>query len=104
MQIPISLAWAITIHKSQGLTLKKAVDFGEKEYAAGLSFVAISRVCSLENVLFRSFSFERLGHVKKCKRLQEKMDEERRKSSMILQIMHSNLFIYLCFSFYLNYE
>jgi hypothetical protein len=54
IQIPINLAWAITV----GLTLKKAVvEIGEREYAVGLTFVAISRVCSLENILFRSFSF-----------------------------------------------
>ncbi|CAG8743912.1 11190_t:CDS:1, partial [Ambispora leptoticha] len=46
--IPLSLAWAITTHKSQGLTLPKAViDISKKEFAAGLSFVAISCVRSL---------------------------------------------------------
>jgi len=85
MQVPIILAWAITVHKSQGLTLKRAIiDLGEKEYAAGLSFVAISRVCTLENVIFRPFTFERLQRVKKCKRLQERMSEEERLISMVL--------------------
>ncbi|GET01852.1 ATP-dependent DNA helicase Pif1-like [Rhizophagus clarus] len=44
LQIPFSLAWAITAHKSQGLTLSKAaIDLGRKEFATGLSFVANSR-------------------------------------------------------------
>ena len=45
LQLPLKLAWAVTIHKSQGLTLHKAVvDIGKKEFCAGLTFVTISRV------------------------------------------------------------
>ena len=44
-QIPLTLAWALTIYKSQGMTLKKAwVDIGRKESALGITYVAISRV------------------------------------------------------------
>ena len=88
LQVPICLAWAITVHKSQGLTLQKAImDLGKREYAAGLSFVAISRVCALRNILFRPFSFDRLQRIKTCKRLQERLAEERRLMSMIPQIV-----------------
>jgi len=42
------------VHKSQGLTLAKIiVDIGNKEFAAGLSFIAISRVCKLSDIIFR---------------------------------------------------
>jgi ATP-dependent exoDNAse (exonuclease V) alpha subunit len=42
-QLPLMMAWGITIHKSQGLTLEKVVvELGEKDFSAGLSFVAIS--------------------------------------------------------------
>jgi ATP-dependent exoDNAse (exonuclease V) alpha subunit len=41
----MQLAWAITVHKIQGLTLDKAViDLGEVDFTPGLSFVAMSQV------------------------------------------------------------
>ena len=45
LQLPLMLAWAVTIHKSQGMTLDKVViGVGKKEFSAGLTFVACSRV------------------------------------------------------------
>ncbi|GBC03497.1 hypothetical protein RclHR1_05150007 [Rhizophagus clarus] len=86
MQLPVCLAWAIMVHKSQGLTLEKAViDLGNKEFAAGLSFVAISHVCALKNILFSPFSLERLLRVKTYKRLHERITEEKRLISLIPQ-------------------
>jgi hypothetical protein len=56
------LAWGITIHKSQGLTLEKVVvELGDKDFSAGLSFVAISRVKTLRGLAFRTrFNHTRL--------------------------------------------
>ena len=45
LQLPLKLAWAVTIHKSQGLTLdKEVIDIGKREFSSGLTFVACSRV------------------------------------------------------------
>ena len=53
LQLPLKLAWAVTIHKAQGLTLDKVViDVGKKEFACGLTFIACSRVRTLTDLLF----------------------------------------------------
>lgn len=53
-QFPLRLAWAITIHKSQGLTFEKAVIDAGTSFAAGQVYVALSRLTSLEGLVLKS--------------------------------------------------
>ncbi|XMO86919.1 helix-turn-helix domain-containing protein [Algibacter sp. AS12] len=53
-QMPLRLAWSITIHKSQGLTFEKAIIDAQGAFAHGQTYVALSRCKSLEGLVLKS--------------------------------------------------
>jgi ATP-dependent exoDNAse (exonuclease V) alpha subunit len=53
-QFPLRLAWAITIHKSQGLTFEKVMIDAGSAFSSGQVYVALSRCTSLDGIVLLS--------------------------------------------------
>lgn len=84
LQLPLKLAWAVTIHKAHGLTLDKVViDIGKKKFSAGLTFVACSCVRRLSDLVFQPpFDYQRVANLGKSTRLAERRTEDARLISL----------------------
>lgn len=76
-QIPLRLAWAITVHKSQGMTLDCADIDLSKAFEEGMGYVALSRVKSLDGISLRGFNETAL----KVSKQAVKLDKRFRKFS-----------------------
>jgi ATP-dependent DNA helicase PIF1 len=83
-QYPIRLAYALTIHKSQGQTLDKVViDLGKNERSLGLAFVALSRVKNYKDFIVQPFPLDRLTKIKNSTSLKPRVSEEHRMKKII---------------------
>lgn len=71
-QVPLILAWALTIHKSQGATMDNAeIDVGSGIFECGQTYVALSRVKSLDGLYLTSFDATKIRINKKVKEFYE---------------------------------
>lgn len=74
-QVPLSLAYAISIHKSQGITLDRAIMMLDKCFEFGQVYVAISRVKSLEGLEIGSFNHNLIVSNSDCIGFHEQLDK-----------------------------
>lgn len=73
-QLPLILSWAITIHKSQGITLEFAnINIGSNVFECGQSYVALSRVKSLDGLYIQGLDFTKIKANPKVLRFYEKL-------------------------------
>jgi very-short-patch-repair endonuclease/nucleoside-triphosphatase THEP1 len=86
MQYPLRLAWAITVHKSQGMSLDEAIVNLGDTFEYGQGYVALSRVRSLEGLYLKSYNAKSLRvseHI-------SEFDEKIRKDSRFIQEKFQN--------------
>jgi ATP-dependent DNA helicase PIF1 len=77
-QLPLILAWALTIHKAQGATLELAeVDAGSGIFECGQTYVALSRVKSLEGLYLSSFDAKRIRVNRKVQEFYDILEDKR---------------------------
>jgi ATP-dependent DNA helicase PIF1 len=73
-QVPLILAWALTIHKSQGATMDAAeIDIGSGIFECGQTYVALSRIKNLDGLYLTSFDEKKILINKKVKDFYESL-------------------------------
>jgi hypothetical protein len=93
-QVPLILAWALTIHKSQGATLDTAeIDVGSGIFECGQTYVALSRVKSLDGLYLTSFDAKRIRINKKVQEFYEKLSEFQEKTDIEIPTVFAEPFV-----------
>ena len=91
-QVPLIPAWAVTIHKSQGMTIgatsniaqRCVIDIGNREVGSGMSYVAFSRAMTTRDyaVRFPIFTLQRITRIKTHEQFKSRVREDSRLRTM----------------------
>jgi ATP-dependent DNA helicase PIF1 len=85
-QVPLILAWALTIHKSQGATLDAAeIDVGSGIFECGQTYVALSRVKSLDGLYLTSFDASKIRINRKVKEFYDNLNLNRVENAEVVE-------------------
>jgi ATP-dependent DNA helicase PIF1 len=89
-QFPVTLAYAITVHKVQGITVPRAVlNITARDFAPGLTYVTVPRVKTLDGVLFEeSFDFDHFRRRPSGLATMRQADLDRRRQQHVLHLSH----------------
>ena len=89
-QIPLKLAWAITHHKSQGVSLDFAlIDIGKNIFEYGQCYVALSRVRNIEGLYISELKLSRIKAHPMVKEFYENY-KPKKEVPQILKMLHLN--------------
>ena len=88
-QVPLILAWALTIHKSQGATLDTAeIDVGSGIFECGQTYVALSRVKSLDGLYLTSFDVTKIRINRKVKDFYDNLNLKQQEIPVAIPVTH----------------
>jgi ATP-dependent DNA helicase PIF1 len=89
-QFPVTLAYAIIVHKAQGITVPRAVlNITARDFALGLTYVTVARVKTLDGVLFEeSFDFDRFRRRPSGLATMRPADLDHRRQQHVLHLSH----------------
>lgn len=84
-QFPLTISYAITVHKSQGATLSQVVlNIANRDFTPGLTYVAVSRATRLDGILFEEpFSMDAIRKKTDETSARRRTDMERRKDEIL---------------------
>ncbi len=98
-QIPLKLAWAITIHKSQGMTLDAAQIDLSKTFEVGQGYVALSRIKNIEGLKLMGFNDNALSVDPLILSIDSRIKQASQKASLKIQTYEEKQLSAICLSY-----